>query len=235
MSTCSRTEFIGCLLEASYNQLWPLQDRYSTIAVAAQLLEERDLHIKAKIIHRQSVLMHLKGDVQVSIHLIRDFLSAVDRRSTELAEEDFASLCLSQANNYAYWSNFIEAHKEVRRWVPSDGCLLLWDQMFCVGRLLRGEGNFQEAKICFETCLDTPGLSESKSILVRSALADVYCELSDSYPSSSYLSREEVLVQRDTEALKGSHRNCKGLRHLLLSLVEIKIKQDSYMAAEGFV
>ncbi|QSS60252.1 hypothetical protein I7I51_05049 [Histoplasma capsulatum] len=96
---------------------------------------------------------------------------------------------------------------------------------------MRGEGRFKEAKICFDTCLWTPGLRESKRFLVQSALADLYCELDylQMEKQAFYLSRAKAMVEPEIERLRLlSGQHLEGFRRLLLSLVEVKIRQGYY-------
>ena len=44
----------------------------------------------------------------------------------------------------------------------------LWDHVYCVGCIMRGEGLFNEARQCFELCLKLPGLTKSKWLLFLS-------------------------------------------------------------------
>jgi hypothetical protein len=37
---------------------------------------------------------------------------------------------------------------------------VLWEQIYCAGRIFRGEGRFREAKECFEHCLAASGVPE---------------------------------------------------------------------------
>ncbi len=66
----------------------------------------------------------------------------------ELSHEEFGFLYLSQASNYTYSFHFSEAHVEVQRMIPTSPGLsrkqanLLWDQVFCVGRIFRGRAAF---------------------------------------------------------------------------------------------
>lgn len=126
--------------------------------------------------------MRLKGDTKGSEHVIATFLSSLNILLSDLVHEDLAALYLSQATNHAYYFSFAVAYGEVKKWkpvqyLPGRQEYLLWDQILYIGRIMRGEGYFMEAKTCFEACLSAPGLRDSKRFLVKSALADLYCEL----------------------------------------------------------
>ncbi|KAK4206373.1 hypothetical protein QBC37DRAFT_270485, partial [Rhypophila decipiens] len=89
-------------------------------------------------------------------------------------------LYISQAKNFAYKFSFEEAHRQIKKYAPVriEGRLgLLWDHIHCVGRILRGKGRFEEARRCFELCLKTPELTESRRLVILSTTADLYCEL----------------------------------------------------------
>jgi tetratricopeptide (TPR) repeat protein len=111
------------------------------------------------------------------------------------------------------------------------------------GRILRGEGRFDEARRCFEGCLATPGLSRSKRLLVISHLSDVYCELDHIQRNnvcqltlrSSYLNKGREVVQREIDCARACGKPSKGLRRLLLSLTEIEIRQDRFDRAECII
>ncbi|KFX96047.1 hypothetical protein O988_05517 [Pseudogymnoascus sp. VKM F-3808] len=197
------------------------------------------LRQRAEITYQQSVMLRLKGNIMGSAHIIETFLSSLNNK--DLANGDLAALHLSQATNHAYCFNFQEAHQEMKKCRPVDSLLgqeeRLWDQILCAGRVLRGEGKFEEAKICFESCLRTPGLRQYKRLLVTSALADLYCELDGlRREEDTYLSRANMMVGLEIEKLSlASSQHLKGYRRLLLSHVEIKIKQGYRDDAEDLI
>ncbi|KFY28409.1 hypothetical protein V491_00478 [Pseudogymnoascus sp. VKM F-3775] len=198
------------------------------------------LRQRAEITYKQSVLLRLKGNITDSVHIIKTFLLSLN--NSELANGDLAALHLSQATNHAYCFNFEEAHREMKKWTPAPSLPgkeehLLWDQVLCAGRILRGEGHFEEAKICFESCLRTPGLRQYKRLLVTAALADLYCELDGlGREGNAYLSRANIMVGLEIEKLKlASSQHLKGYRRLILSHVEIKIKQGCHGDAENLI
>ena len=206
-----------------------LSTREKAVELANELVEDCNIQLRAKIAYRRSVLMRLKGDVVCSQQIIQTFLSSLSSSANSLYVEDLASLYISQANNYAYYLRFQEAHMEAQRWAPRQDCLVLWDHVLCVGRLMRGQGNFQAAKTCFETCLQSPDLPKSKRLLVKSALADVYCELDEAIEEASYLLRAEDLVRPEIEQFRQSAaRTSKGFRRLLMALLEIEIKKSNH-------
>ncbi|WEW59405.1 hypothetical protein PRK78_004877 [Emydomyces testavorans] len=228
----SSVEFVKTLLATSNMPYWHLSSRQCILDFAKQFLQ-----LQGEITYRRSILMRLKGDVKVSKDTIATFLSSLNIGPDGWARcEDLTALYLSQATNHLYHFNFVEAHEEVRKItnLPGRQEHLLWDQVLCIGRIMRGEGRFDEAKTCFEICLRTPGLRDSKRFLVQSALADLYCELDyQAGNQSSYLSQAKEIVEPEIERLRlSSGRHLKGYRRLLLSIVEVKIRQGYYQDAD---
>ncbi|KAJ5611995.1 hypothetical protein N7510_005189 [Penicillium lagena] len=186
--------------------------------------------------------MRLNGDIEGSKRAIATFLSNLNSASNDIPYADLASLFLSQATNYAYDFAFAAAHQQIQNWMPVQDVhgkqeQLLWDQIYCVGRTMRGEGRFLEAKTCFETCLGYSGLSFTKSFLVNSSLADLYCELDYSDVSGRcYLHHAKLMVETNIQRLRMSSRqHLKGYRRLLLSAAEVYIRQHHYHDAETAV
>ncbi|OJD28539.1 hypothetical protein ACJ73_00066 [Blastomyces percursus] len=232
----SRVDFANSLPAPSNAAFLDINSQEWSFASAKQLLR-----LQARIAHRQSVLMRLKGDIKGSENTIKLFLSSLNTGSNDSAWcEELGALYLSQAMNHVYNFSFAESHREVRKWTPIADLpggqeRLLWDLILCVGRIMRGEGRFEEAKICFDTCLCTPGLRESKRFLVLSAVADLYCELAylQMEKQAFYLSRAKAMVELEIERLRlSSGQHLKGFRRLLLSLVEVKIRQGYYWGAD---
>lgn len=231
-------EVAQSLVVASKSARWELSSRERFLELAARLTrDDREcLRLKAEIIHRQSILMRLRGDTKGSERAIEAFLSNLP--ADELASENFAALHLSQATNRAYDFRFSEAHVELKKWISSfehqeRQQTLIWDQIFCVGRLMRGEGRFEEARACFESCLETPELRDSKRFLIKFAVADLYCELAYIHPNTPYLSQTASILEPEINGLtQASGQHLKGFRRLLLSLTEVKIRQGHSSEAD---
>ncbi|KAJ4248067.1 hypothetical protein NW762_012837 [Fusarium torreyae] len=176
-------------------------------------------------IHQKSVLMRLSGDVMGSMKTIQGFLS-----DTELPTDELATLHLSQANNHMYRFEFKDAHNEIQKWKPSRISVsdyLLWDQMICASRALKGTGEFHAAKIALEKCLATPGLPKHKRCLAVSMFSDVLCELWAMESDTSFLLRAETLVRSELQHFRerlGPYP--KGFRRLLLALLENLVCQN---------
>jgi hypothetical protein len=110
----------------------------------------------------------------------------------------------------------------------------------CNGRILKGEGRFDEARLCFEGCLAIPGLPRSKRLLFTSHLSNLYCELDyihrnngcQSILQLTYLDKGREIVQQELDRIRARSKPSKGLQRLLLSSIEIKIRQEHLDRAE---
>ena len=221
-------------------------DRENLLMMAARLQPEpAEPHIRAEIVHQLSVMFRSTGRISDSERLITEFFN-----SESLGSHYFLGLLhLSQANNQLYRFEFRRAREENCKWQPSSDTLsdcelrLLCDQLCTTGRILRGEGRFDEARRCFEGCLATPGLPRSKRLLVISHLSDVYCELDYIQRNnacqltlqSSYLNKGRNVVQQEIDCARACGKPSKGLRRLLLSLTEIEIRQGRFDMGECIV
>jgi len=246
-------DVVETLLTAS--RFGTLGKRQHLLSMAAKSMRgPGNILLQAEIVHRQSVLLRLEGDICGSKRRIREFL---DRSSTE---PDMRShlvlglLHLSQATNHAYGFDFCQAHKEAQKWKPPSNHTqrhmdVVWDQVYFAGRTLKGQGYFKEASHFFERCLAIDGLCESKRILIKSSLADLYSELDYSQRKGSnsnnskqcaareisFLDNAEEMVLPEIELLKTRGQYSKGLRRLLLALIEVEIRRYRFDNAEVLI
>lgn len=227
------------LLAASIIRTWAAKSPEHLLEKAQELVRNQDcVKLKARIACRRSIVLRLAGDTKGSERMIEEFMASATSNADEVPEGNLAALQLSQASNHVYNFNFPEAHAEARKWTPDFRRLdwqesLLWDQIFCVGRITRGEGRFQEARTCFEACMRNTGISEAKRLLVKSAVTDIYCELAYLERGLPYLAQAEALLEPELARLRQqSHHQTKGFRRLLLSLTEVRIRQDRCDEAE---
>jgi tetratricopeptide (TPR) repeat protein len=116
------------------------------------------------------------------------------------------------------------------------------EQLFCKGRILRGEGRFDQATDCFERCFATAKLPTSKRILFISHLSDLYCELDFQQRANAYQSAYPTYTAKGRKIVEheiGKMRDCgwplPSLRRLLLSLLEVEIRQERYKKAESII
>ncbi|KAI0868107.1 hypothetical protein GGS24DRAFT_507121 [Hypoxylon argillaceum] len=128
------------------------------------------LEHEAEITCQQSIVLRRRGEVECSRRTIETFLLSPHITSAEISSENFVALYLSQALNHIYAFRFSEAHTELEKWAPGNPLTewqgnLVWEQVFSVGRVMRGEGRFEEAAVCFEICLRNPELSKLKKYL----------------------------------------------------------------------
>lgn len=214
--------------------------------MAARLqLDPPDTRLYAEVVYQLSVMLRSQERISDSERVITEFL---DSEGLDLNQESplfLGLLHLSQANNHTYRFDFCRAREETRKWSPSSDNLsdselrLLSDQLCCNGRNLRGEGRFNEARRCFEGCLATRGLSRSKRVLIISHLSDIYCELDHMQRNvcqltlqSAHLKKGREVLQREIDRMRASANPSKGLRRLLLSFVEIEIREGRLERAE---
>ncbi|KAI1358035.1 hypothetical protein F5Y08DRAFT_130945 [Xylaria arbuscula] len=209
------------------------------LQLAEELLGPKLLNIKSELVHRKSIALRLQGNVHGSRNVIRAFLSSSG--SQDLPDEDLAALHFSQATNLLYCFNFREAHSEIKKWVPDMSLPgrqgdLLWDQVFGIGRVFRGQGFLDDARKCFETCLDTTELSQPKRFLIISALADLYCELEYQNAEPRFLSQAGAMLEPEIQKLRLSRGTFKrSFRRLLLSLVEVRLRQGQINDAQELI
>ena len=206
-------------------------------------------HVRAKLVYHLSIMFRSRGRVSDSERMIREFFSSQRWDSNQQSSYFLGLLNLSQASNQVYRFEFGRAREETCRWQPSSDTLsncelrLLCDQLGTTGRILRGEGRFEEARLCFEGYLTTPGLPSSKRYLIISHLSDVYCELDfieqkNAYQlalQSAYLEKGRKLVQPEIDCARACGKPSKDLRRLLLSLLEIEIRQDCFDRAKCII
>lgn len=219
-------------MAASRVKTQDLASREKLIASARVLLgESGPLQLQVELTQQRSTLMRLTGDIAGSIHTIQAFLSHAPHAPADV----FGPLYVSQAKNFAFCFAFSEAHQQAKKYMPV--CVLegqselLWDHIYCVGRILRGEGRFDEARKCFELCLKAPGLGEARRLLILSVTADLYCELdyrhdveTEETPSRPLLWQASRWLTQEMHTLQSHRRATKGYRRILLSLAEIKIR-----------
>jgi hypothetical protein len=211
--------------------------------------EPPEPHVRAEIVYRLSVTFRSRGRIADSERILNEFLNSQSLELNQESHDILGLLHLSQANNQAYRFDFRGAREETCKWHPLSDNLsdfelrLLWDQLCCNGRILRGEGQFDQARLCFEGCLATPGIPQPKRLLIISHLSDVYCELDYMQRNnpqqltlqSTCLDKEREVLQGEVECMRTLGKPSKGLRRLLLSLVEIEIRQGHLDRAECLI
>ncbi len=126
---------------------------------------------------------HDAVEALLAANVIQEFLDVPYLKADPRFHFLLGLLYLSKANNLVYNFGFPQAHEEAQKWKLSIGPTsrwqvdMLWDQVYCAGRIFKGEGRFEEAEECFEHCLRTSGIPESKRVIIKSSLADLHCEL----------------------------------------------------------
>jgi len=244
--------FVETLLAAS--TFGPLSRQYRFLSMADKLLKDpATMYLQAEIVHRQSVLLRLEGNVCGSNRLIQEFLNRSSPDPKPRLYFVFGLLHLSQATNYTYNFDFELANKELQCWMPSNDTEkqldVAWDQIYCAGRILRGQGCFDKAKQFFERCLAIYRLREAKRILMKSNLADLYSELdysqrkrSDSNYSeermaeeTTFLDKADEMVRPEIGRLRARAQYSKGFRRLLLSLSEVEVRRCRFDKADSLL
>ncbi|KAK1521588.1 hypothetical protein CABS01_16518 [Colletotrichum abscissum] len=204
-----------------------LDDSMQLLDTAADMLTDLvPVSTWASVVHRRSIVLRLLGDPQSSEQELHTFI----RRSPNLPGHLLIPLQLSLANNLIYQLKYTDAAQIVReiqvtKDLQGDQVQLIWDQIYCVGRVMRGQGDFESARICFEQCFKTYGMRKSKKIIIQTALADLYCELD--YKSQDdqryHLFQARSLLEPALESVGVA--NSKSRRRLLLSLSEINLRE----------
>lgn len=239
-----RVDIVKSLIAASRVKASAISSRERLLNSAQVLLgEHAPLQLQIEVVQERSTLMRLEGNIEGSTRLIEEFLSHAPPAPADV----IGSLYISQAKNFAYNFFFSEAHEEAKKYSPV--CIeekpeLLWDHVYCVGRIMRGEGRFEEARQCFELCLKAPGLTESRRLLILSIMADLYCELDYQYGqrctktaeprSDIFLLPAGHWLMEEMRALQ-SRGPSKGYRRILLSLVETEIRSGHNEEARHLV
>lgn len=216
----------------------PLKDRMDILDTAAEMLTaSAPASAWAAIVHQRSVVLRLLGDSHKSDQEILTCLGNI----ADMPDHLLKPLRLSLAKNRIHQFRYSEAHEiarniEVDGEVSEDQFQLVWDQIYCVGRIMRGKGDFESAKVCFERCCAiTHGVRPSMVIVVQCALADIYCELD--YISGDhhhmYLVRAKAVLESAVESV--GKMNSKSRRRLLLSLSEVYVRQGRLHTAKAIL
>ena len=226
----------------SASKIGTLSGRRRLLTTASKLLKDpTQACLLAEVAYQESVLLRMSGNIPASKQVIRQFLDGPRYAPSVRLRSLLGLLHLSQANNHAYDFNFPLALGEASEWQLSNDLPyepqadMLWNAICCQGRFLRGEGRFEEAKHCFQGCLATPELRESKRVLVASNLADLYCELEYLQRNPEYLVKAKAMVELELEHVRARGQYLKGFRRLLLSLIEVHINAGWHEAAATLV
>ncbi|KAF2189903.1 hypothetical protein K469DRAFT_50042 [Zopfia rhizophila CBS 207.26] len=241
----SSNEVVETLLAAS--KCGPLTRRRHILSLVDKLLKgSANIYLQAEAIHQRSVLLRLRGDISGSNRLLQEFLNRSDLDPQLKSHFALGLLHISQATNHAYNFDFLLADQEAQKWMPSNATEkqldVVWDQIHSAGRIWRGRGCFFIARQFFEHCLQIQPLRESKRLLVKSSLADIYVELDylqrrgiDSQNPEGLLDKAEEMVKPEIERLKSRAQHTKGFRRLLLSMAEIEIRRGQFYNAESLL
>jgi hypothetical protein len=131
-------------------------------------------------------------------------------------------------------------YEEAQKWELGDcpkamQLYVLWTKLSVLGQAYKGDGLFEDAKSAFQGCLAAMKPYDSERFLIKSTLADIYCELDHLHLDGGYLEEAEKLVSPEIEFLRASDGPLKHLRRLLLSLIEVEIVCGWTDVAESLV
>ncbi|KAF2020325.1 hypothetical protein BU24DRAFT_387615 [Aaosphaeria arxii CBS 175.79] len=187
----------------------PLPRRRRILSVVDPLLKKtRKADLLAEGVHQRSVVLRLRGDIASSNELLKEFLDRADITAQLKSHSILGLLHLSQAANDTYNLDFSSASKRAKMWIPSNIDVtekqldVVWNQIHCAGRILRGQGQFETASVFFERCLHMEPLRKSKRHLAMSHLADTYVEV-------DYLRRQNSISPYAGELLSKAQRLIK--------------------------
>ncbi|KAK2006150.1 hypothetical protein LZ32DRAFT_596043 [Colletotrichum eremochloae] len=221
------THMIEALVTVSKSS--PLGNRMQLLDIAAAMLtDSASASASAAVVHQRSVVLRLQGDLLRSEQEILTYI----KQSHNLPDHLMEPLQLSLVNTLICQLKHTDANRiardiQVARNPHDDQVQMLWDQIYCVGRIMRGQGDFYSAKICFERCSGTHGIRISKKIIILSALADLYCELDyiSQDPQRHYLLQARSLLEPALKLVGVA--NSKSRRRLLLSFSEIHLREGA--------
>jgi tetratricopeptide (TPR) repeat protein len=224
-----------------------MSDREDLLKFAAKLQKDpQQKDTQAMIVHRNSVLLRLCKKISDSQCVIQEFLDRPFIQPNPRLHSLLGLLHLSQAENWAYQFSHQKVYFEAQKWGPGDGAsamqlYVLRTKFKVLGQSYKGEGLFEDAKSAFEGCLAVMKPQDSERFLIKSHLADMYCEVEYlkrkelAIPDAIYLDEAEKLVSPDIKHLRNSSRHPRHLRRLLLSLLEIEMIRGRQSVAERLI
>jgi tetratricopeptide (TPR) repeat protein len=224
-----------------------MSNRKYLLSRAAELQKDpQQTDLRAMIVYRESVLLRFSKKIPESQRAIQQFLDRPFTGATPRLDCLIGLLHLSQAENWAYQFKYRKVYEEAQKWEPGDHptamrLYVLRTKHSVLGQSYKGGGLFEDAKSAFEGCLAAMKPRDSERYLIKSNLADVYCELDYLERKKSvmadavYLERAEKIVCPEIEHLRTHGRTSKHLRRLLLSLIEIEILRGRDRVAESLI
>jgi len=224
-----------------------MSNRRYLLSIAAELQKDpKQTDLRAMVVYRESVLLRFSKKISDSQRAIQQFFDRPFALATPKLHCLIGLLHLSQAENWAYQFNYQKMCEEAQKWEPGDNptamqLYVLRTKLSVLGQLYKGGGLFEDAKSAFEGCLTAMKPQDSKRYLIKSNLANVYCELDylkrkESVISDAvYLEEAEKIVSTEIEHLRTRGRSSKPSRRLLFSLIEIQILRGRYNVAERLI
>ena len=225
-----------------------MRDQQYYLDLAAKLqksLGQIDLH--AIIVYRKSVVLRRRNSVQDSQRVIQEFLNGQVTCTSPKMHAILGLLHISRAENWACSLDFSRAQLTVGGWELEENpsSMQLWVlrcKLRVLGQSFKAHGMFEDSKHNFEGCLAAMRPHDSGRYLLKSNLADVYCELhylqynSCITTNTMHLNKAESIVRPEIESLEMRGQSpSKPLRRLLLSLVEIELLRGRCEVAETLI
>ena len=245
LGSLRRKDVVETLVAASKFGEMSSQQHLLTIAARLQKdLKQADLQVM--IVHRQSVLLRLSKNISGSQRVIQEFLDQPQIQPNPKLHSLLGLLHLSRAENLAYNFDYQKVYLEAQEWGPGDNpsslqLYMLRTKLKVLGQSYKGDGLFEDAKSAFKGCLQAMKPGDSSRFLIKSNLADVYCELNYLQhkelvtPDAAYLDEAETIVRPEVERLRASGGRSRPFRRLLLSLIEIEIIRGRYDVVESLI
>jgi tetratricopeptide (TPR) repeat protein len=229
---------------SNFGEMSSRQCLLTTADKLQQDLEQADL--QAMIVYRQSVLSRLSRNISDSQRVIQEFLQQPWTQVNPRLHSLLGLLHLFQAENWAYNFDHQKVYLKAQEWGPGKNpssmqLYVLRIKLKVLGQSYKGLGLFEDAKSAFEVCLAALQPCDSSRFLIKSNLADVYCELDYLQHKGLvikdviYLDEAEKIVRPEVRQLRACGRQSRPFRRLLLSLIEIEIIRCQYEAAESLI
>jgi uncharacterized protein HemY len=224
-----------------------MSNRKYLLSIAGELQKDPEqTDLRAMIVYRKSVLLRFSKKISDSQRVIQQFLDRPFPVANPRLHCLLGLLHLSQAENWAYQFSYRKAYEEAQKWEPGDNptamqLYVLRTKLSVLGQSYKGDGLFEDARSAFEGCLAAMKPHDSERYLIKSNLADVYCELDYLKHKESmildavYLEEAEKIVSPELDHLRTHSRSSKPSRRLLLSLIEIEILRGRHSVAESLI
>ncbi|KAG9240414.1 hypothetical protein BJ878DRAFT_483873 [Calycina marina] len=223
-----RKDAVEALIAAS--KFGVMSNRKYLLSIAGELQKDPEqTHLRAMIVHRESVLLRFSKKISDSQRVIQQFLDCPFPVANTRLHCLLGFLHLSQAENWAYQFSYGKVYEEAQKWEPGDNPTAMQLYVFRTELSVLGQ-SYKAMKP-----------HDSERYLIKSYLADVYCELDYLKRKESvilnavYLEEAEKIVSPELDHLRTRSRSSKPSRRLLLSLIEIEILRGRHSVAGSLI